>query len=214
MLHLLDAFCGVKSSDSIVNSEKDGQRQLVESSQIPIEGIDNPVRGTNITARRMIEKFGGKIIGPTPGDKLFYDVRLPKGWSFKETDHAMWSKLIDEKGRVRASIFYKAAFYDRSAHISICSRFLARNKCVDYSAPSPKSCYAVVTDSNDNVVWRGKAEVEETPERMREIWKVDGKTLTDRLNDESLAVLTHTCPDHNNPYAYWDIEPAFPPSSS
>jgi hypothetical protein len=73
-LILLDSFGAKGPSDAIVRSEKRGQQQLVESSQIPAEGIDNPAFGKTdkdtITPRRMIEKYGGKVIGPTPGDTL------------------------------------------------------------------------------------------------------------------------------------------------
>ena len=51
-------------------------------------------------------------------DDLFVDVILPNGWSKVNTDHPLWSKLIDDKNRVRATIFYKSAFYDRDAFIN------------------------------------------------------------------------------------------------
>lgn len=43
---------------------------------------------------------------------------VPDGWKKEGLDHDMWSYLVDDKKRRRASIFYKAAFYDRSAHIN------------------------------------------------------------------------------------------------
>jgi hypothetical protein len=46
-------------------------------------------------------------------------VSLPPGWKVVPTDHSMWSDLVDAKGEKRASIFYKAAFYDRDAFIRI-----------------------------------------------------------------------------------------------
>lgn len=62
-------------------------------------------------------KFGADV------DDLFVTVQLPEGWKKKATDHAMWSDLLDDNGRKRAAIFYKAAFYDRRAHISLCRRY-------------------------------------------------------------------------------------------
>jgi hypothetical protein len=35
----------------------------------------------------------------------------------------MWSYILDDKGRERCAIFYKAAFYDRRAHLSISARY-------------------------------------------------------------------------------------------
>ena len=52
-------------------------------------------------------------------------VKLPAGWKKQATDHSMWSKLLDESGAVVASIFYKAAFYDRIAEMN-CAPYCRR----------------------------------------------------------------------------------------
>ena len=57
--------------------------------------------------------FGGPI------DDLFINVTFPAGWSKKATEHSMWSELLDETGKKRGAIFYKAAFYDRRAFIRL-----------------------------------------------------------------------------------------------
>jgi hypothetical protein len=95
-------------SDMIVAMEKQGQAELVESNQLPTEGLlprseeqrKNPLR----TVKGLIEAHGGKVLHETEGDPLFHDVVLPKGWKLVATDHAMWSKLVDEKGRERAGV--------------------------------------------------------------------------------------------------------------
>ena len=53
------------------------------------------------------------------GDDLFRAVTLPKGWSKAATDHAMWSGVVDGRGVERVEVFYKAAFYDRAAHMRL-----------------------------------------------------------------------------------------------
>lgn len=58
-----------------------------------------------------------------PVDGLFRTARLPEGWELESTDHPMWSTLRDERGRARARMFYKAAFYDRKACIHLVPRF-------------------------------------------------------------------------------------------
>lgn len=50
---------------------------------------------------------------------LFCECTLPEGWTKEETSHPMRSKLIDEKGRVRATIFTKLASWDTEAIIHI-----------------------------------------------------------------------------------------------
>jgi len=90
---------------AIENQEKQGQNELVNSSQLPVD-----CQGKDI-----LEQAGVKFGEPIPDDPLFCVAELPAGWSKRATNHAMWSELIDDKGAVRAEIFYKAAFYDRRA---------------------------------------------------------------------------------------------------
>lgn len=84
-----------------------GQEELVNSEELP---VDCPA-----DFKAELEKAGVRFIGPVPGDDMFCRARLPKDWKKRPTDHSMWCELVDDKGVVRAMIFYKAAFYDRSA---------------------------------------------------------------------------------------------------
>lgn len=97
---------------AIERQEADGQRQFTQSDTLPTRGLAD-----------IATSVGIRILGPVPDDKLFTRVHLPAGWTKRATNHSMWSDLLDELGRIRASIFYKAAFYDRSAHISFHQRF-------------------------------------------------------------------------------------------
>lgn len=92
---------------AIEAQEARGQRELVESEQLP-------VRMMGVTDADLIT-LGFTLGEPTPGDKLFRPATLPPGWKKQATDHSMWSKIVDESGRERFSIFYKASFYDRDA---------------------------------------------------------------------------------------------------
>ena len=60
---------------------------------------------------------------------------LPPGWSRQGSDHAMWAHLLDEHGRQRVGIFYKAAFYDRSAHMHLISLDWYVTQAVEYDGP-------------------------------------------------------------------------------
>ena len=102
--------------ETIYAQEKLGQQELVRSSQLPSNS------GRNVNVIEQYEKMGIKVIGESIKDDLFLDVELPQGWSIKDTDHSMHSKLLDDKGRERAGIFYKAAFYDRTADITFYQR--------------------------------------------------------------------------------------------
>ena len=89
--------------------EAAGQKEFVASESLPKE--------TNGCTREQLEgmgiQFGADI------DDLFVSVKLPDGWRKIPTGHSMWSDLVDDKVQKGASIFYKAAFYDRSAFISV-----------------------------------------------------------------------------------------------
>lgn len=96
---------------AIEAQEARGQKELTESQQLPVE--------INTGKLETLVKAGVKIGNAVEGDPLFRQVGLPEGWKIVATEHSMWSELKDEKGEVRAHIFYKAAFYDRRAHMDI-----------------------------------------------------------------------------------------------
>jgi hypothetical protein len=102
-------------------SEKRGQLQFVESDILPTHIQD--FGGEKGSSRKIMEGWGFQFGKPLGGDSIFQQAKLPEGWKKKGSDHDMWSYILDEKGRERCSVFYKAAFYDRSAHLSLCSRY-------------------------------------------------------------------------------------------
>lgn len=87
--------------------EAAGQQQLVHSDIMPAQGSD------------ALPALGFRIGEFTDDDQLFVHATLPEGWSKEGSDHSMWSYVVDAQGRRRVSCFYKAAFYDRSAHCSV-----------------------------------------------------------------------------------------------
>lgn len=110
MVGLITAMPG-----GIEASEARGQHEFVDSDTLPTKmGAED---------RAALEEFGVQFLGPVEGDELFQYVKLPAGWKRVPTDHSMWSSLVDDKGRRRAAMFYKAAFYDRGAHLNVCRRF-------------------------------------------------------------------------------------------
>lgn len=92
-------------------SEAQGQRELVANTQLPVKVM----HGDRKTLEDAGVVFGKSVLG----DELFCDATLPKGWNLRATSHSMWSELVDDSGKVRAMIFYKAAFYDRDAFINV-----------------------------------------------------------------------------------------------
>lgn len=106
----MDNFLVASTPGGIEAQEKAGQTTFVANSQLPKE-----------CPRADLEKIGFKFGGEV--DKIFISVTMPAGWTKRATEHSMWSDLLDDKGRKRGSIFYKAAFYDRNAHMRLTRRY-------------------------------------------------------------------------------------------
>jgi hypothetical protein len=104
-------WCLGGNPDAIGAQEARGQQELVNSSQLPTRVLHGE--------RKQLEDAGVVFGEVVSGDDLFCHVTLPTGWRLAATDHSMWSHLLDGEGTVRAKIFYKAAFYDRRAHLSL-----------------------------------------------------------------------------------------------
>jgi len=122
----------VMGTDVIEFQEKLGQQNLCNSCELPIKchdhGYFKKLHDMGISILETEEEINNKF----SNGELFIKVELPKGWSIKPTDHSMWSNLVDDKGREICSIFYKAAFYDRDAHLSFNRRFRVSSKQADY----------------------------------------------------------------------------------
>jgi hypothetical protein len=184
----IDNFIAVITPGGIEAQEAAGQATLVNSAMLPKEML----RGcTRDKLEAMGVKFGADV------DDLFVTVTLPDGWKKRATNHSMWSELIDEKGRVRALIFYKAAFYDRRATISLCARYSADNymPCDSAGAPveygSESHMMTAVKDANAVIHVVG----------IRE----DGDRKTrDEHQNQAEAWLNDRFPSWRDPAAYWE----------
>lgn len=109
LLHLLGAM---GDTDRYIGEmERAGQAQLVHSDRLPVD-----LNGSN---EDDFLAAGFTFGDPDPGDNLFRSATLPEGWKREGSDHSMWSYIVDQNGRRRVSVFYKAAFYDRRAFMSL-----------------------------------------------------------------------------------------------
>jgi|GEM_PF-807945 len=115
-------------SGAIENQEARGQQSFVNSADLP--AAVNTGAGKEMDD--VLVGWGIKLGEPYPHDPIFRPVELPEGWKKKPTDHSMWNRLVDDKGRERAKVFYKAAFYDRSAFIVLCNRFSVEQNFDDF----------------------------------------------------------------------------------
>lgn len=100
------------SDQAVAEQERAGQAQLVNSDRLPTD-----LNGDQTDFEALGFVFGER----DPRDPLFRSATLPEGWKREASDHSMGSYVVDGLGRRRVSIFYKAAFYDRRADMTLVS---------------------------------------------------------------------------------------------
>ena len=171
--------------------EAQGQRDIVPNTTLPKEFL--------YCEKSQFEAMG--IVFGEDADDLFINVTLPDGWKKRPTDHSMWSKLVDDKERVRARIFYKAAFYDRSAHIDIVTRFRI---CTVFDDKFGEGCQrgASVEDCGKVIFETGmtKPQPPFDDRESYDLWHNEEMAL----HGEAQAWLEERYPDYKNPLVYWD----------
>jgi hypothetical protein len=182
----LENFLAASTPGGIEAQEAAGQRTFVNSATLPREILNGK--------REDLEAMG--IVFGDNADDLFVNVTLPEGWTKQATDHSMWSDLLDDKGRKRAAIFYKAAFYARNAHLSLNRRF---------GFTTYESCDAEGNDADYNeathqkvVIWDGGEEI-----KVIGLWEKQDYKAADPLGAEARDWLQENYPDWQNPMAYW-----------
>lgn len=134
----------------------------------------------------------GFVIGK-PVDHLFTEATFPEGWKKVPTDHSMWSDIIDDQGRKRGAIFYKAAFYDQSAHAHLDTRFAVVE---DYDGKTETESRIYVRDR------RGIVEKDIKVPRTGDFRTDYDKK--EQVRGDLLKWLDAEFPEWRNPCAYWD----------
>ena len=175
----LDNAAVAMTPGGIEAQEVAGQAMFVASATLPKEMLHGCTREK---LKAMGIKFG------QDADDLFVTVQLPAGWKKQATDHSMWSDLLDDKGRKRASMFYKAAFYDREATISLVRRYSYNT----YEDGSDDEHYRVVIKDGNTVI-HVLGEYPRDDYEAREKWR-----------SKAEAWLAERFPQWQDDMAYWD----------
>lgn len=163
-------FIAASTPGGIEAQERRGQLEQATKQTLP---IDLRAKKSEFEALGFV--FGKEL------DTLFQEATFPSGWSKQPTEHSMWSDILDNKGWKRGMIFYKAAFYDKSAHAYLTHRF---NVDDDYKRPI---CTATLIDTCGVVSYSAQAPYEEYGK---------ARGLVNQWLDEN-----H--PDWKSPLAYW-----------
>lgn len=203
----------------ILAQEKRGQQELCKSSQLP---LNTGGYGKDKSAIPMYKKLGFVVAEPNKSDPLFVDVQMPKGWHVQSTDHSMWTKLVDDKGHTRASIFYKAAFYDRDAFINFEKRYsfsIIKWLPDEKKYKTEKETYTeIVKDSNsnyreqarfygDNVMFESDKiiEIMESDGTIHRLNKNKPKTIT-KTRNVKVSIFNDLYEETNNTPHYFEIK--------
>jgi hypothetical protein len=196
-LDLLAAM--LPNGSGIEIQEKLGQNDFVESATLPVDGLEwrfNRGDRYEVSPKQYLESIGfvfGEI------DDIFIDVQLPEGWKIKPSEHSMWSYMEDANGNERAGIFYKAAFYDRSAHFDLTNRYHISEVYEGYESFVPNTIKHHVFDKATS------SEVYVTPPyNFVERYDDDYWKARDNSENDARAWIDENYPDYRNPMAYWD----------
>lgn len=193
----IENACIAASPGGIERQEAEGQQALVaHADRLPVDGTIAGRYGREVAGQReQWEKVGFVFGEPLQGaDKIFVACTFPKGWTLKETEHSMWNDLLDDKGRKRASVFFKAAFYDYNAHTFGLERRYTVGR--NYASERDMKPNAIVV--RDVATGEAIHSIQLTPEQA------DNYTLLDTLERQAEAWLDANYSDWKNPLAYWD----------
>jgi hypothetical protein len=123
-------------------------------------------------------------------DDIFVNVIAPDGWSIRPSDHSMHSDILDNLGRVRGGIFYKAAYYDRRANGHWSARYRIE---ADYTADYDVTAYRAVDTATGETLFSEAVPTGDSDKYVRR----------DIAEGAARAKLAEMFPDHRNVTAYW-----------
>lgn len=169
------------SDKTIEDMEAQGQRDVCGQ----VDALPSLASERDIEA---LEAAGVKFGDLVDGDPLWRRVEVPRGWKIEPTPHPMWSALKDQNGAVRGRIFYKAAFYDRRAHLYAAVRY---DICFGEDKAKEESWYQVVDRKTGQVL------IAYPPIH-------DGEAGFDEQYEAARQWLAEHFPGADSPAAYWE----------
>lgn len=175
--------------DGILAQEAAGSAELVDADELPRQMSDE--------CKAALIQAGVVFPDKECEDKLFVYAILPKDWKKKvpNKEDPRGIALQDQHGRMRAGIFYKAAFYDRKASMYICRRYTI---ACDYDRMDKmKQIVVQVKDHNGSVLFETAAK-----EKGEKYWEDQ-----EALEKVAKAWVDEHYPDWQNPSAYWETVP-------
>ncbi len=180
---------------AILEEEQAGQHRLIAMDRLP--AMIEPAG-----AREAFERMGIVFLEPVVGNPLFVHAQLPAGWRKVASNDAMLSLLVDDRGRERARIFYKASHHDPKASLILTARYGIHESCFKMECLDEAEFMAYVTDGG--VVTDGRTTIFTTDV----VELVGDRRATFRATravlKEAEAWLDTHYPNWRDPFAYWD----------
>ena len=153
----------------------------------------------------ILKQLGFEVGEPFGKDAIFRSAKIPEGWEKVAGSHAMHSDIYDNNGFARIGIFYKAAFYDRSANMRFHRRvgmtYDPRLPLEDRNERAKEGRVVYAYGKGDRMSFTILATFHSKVKEGEKFYEVG-----DRVEKEALAWLTEHYPDHMDPLAYWDQE--------
>lgn len=181
LFQYLDAMSRIMSGekDVLEKMEYEGQSTAVNNTMLAIDMKPE---------KEVWEKLGFSF-SEISGDDVLCKAKLPTGWCLNSTEHPMWNNIVDNKGNVRASMFYKAAFYDRSAHMNLETRYRLDRDYIDEDTVE-----VYFGNKNEKLFVAGKYSYSED----------DAYEKSEKCYQLAEDFANKNYPDWKNPLAYWD----------
>lgn len=199
---LIRSMAAQRPGDAILEQEAEGRREVVARAAAGKAELPTDIAKES---KEALEAAGVKFGYSVAGDPMFQHAELPAGWAIKGTDHSMYTKLVDEKGRERASIFYKAAFYDRSARLTASRRYSIQSH---YNDDHKTVAVARVLDGDGSVVFESDriaiTDENKYDKRNKSTWEVEIPGARTIANQQCESWLAENKPDWRSLTAYWD----------
>lgn len=184
-----EPFRGRPDPSSVLLQEAVGTREMVTSDQLPAEMNQDELR-----------RIGVEIVGPSKGDKMFIDVKLPPGWKKVPCrEDSRTTHLIDDKGNRRAYMWYKAASCDRKAYGGVNVRYGIDHRTFNDWGIG----VAWVVDKKDPSNPRPIFQTQDHVYPNKDGYKDETRAA---LYDECRAWLDANLPDWKDVAAYWDAQ--------
>lgn len=184
----MENFIAASTPGGIEAQEKRGQLEQAEKQTLPVD-LQDP--------QPQWEALGFVFGKRATGNEIFREVAFPAGWKKVPTDHSMWSNIVDDQGRKRGAIFYKAAFYDENAHARLSARFHVSK---DYEIQEPTDTIRIFDACG--LVDRKITGIQKPDWNDREK-ALEAVAQKDAALAELSAWLDAEYPDWRNPTAYW-----------